>query len=98
MSSAFPSFADHGVRGTERTPLTITRTPTQLKFAAPPFSVEMKMMKGRDGKPITIRNLPAKFLRGYTQYVSVENSHGDATHGFKYQGTSAFTSRLDARR
>jgi len=98
MSSAFPSFADYGVRGAERTPLTITRTPTRLKFAAPPFSVEMKMMKGRDGKPIEIRNLPAKFLRGYTQYVSVENSHQDTTHGFKYRGTSAFTAGLNARR
>jgi hypothetical protein len=98
ISHAFPAFASYGVRGTERTPLTITRTPTRLKFAAPFFSIDMEMMKGREGKPIEIRNLPAEFLRGYTQYLSVENSHHDATHGFKYQGTNAFTSRLDTRR
>jgi hypothetical protein len=98
MSGVFPAFAGYGVRGAERTPLTVTRTPTRLKFASPFCSVEMERMEGREGKPIEIRNLPAEFLRSYTQYVSVENSHHDATHGFEYRGTSAFTSRLDARR
>ncbi len=98
ISSVFPSFAEYGVTGTERTQLLITRAPTRLKFEAPAFRVDMEMMKGRDGKPIEVRNLPAEFLRGYTQYVSVENSHEDATSGFRYQGTNAFTSRLDARR
>jgi len=96
ITHAFPSFKEWGIVSTEKVPVSIMRANGRMKFTVPTATVEMKAMEGRDGKPVTIHNMPAAFLDGYTQYVSVENSHESAEVTFEYSGTNGFTSRLEA--
>lgn len=97
ISKAFPSFVEWGIQKIEKVPVTVERSEERMKFTAPTAVVDMKRMAGRDGKPVTIQNLPAAFLNGYVQWVSEENSHADEGVEFKHSGTNGFTSRLDTK-
>lgn len=96
VSHAFPSFEEWGVVTKEKVPLSVKRTDGRLEFSVPSANVDMKPMQGRDGKPVTVHNLPADFLDEYTQYVSEENGHKSSDVEFHYSGTNGFTSRLVA--
>ncbi len=76
--------------------MTIDRNGSTVTFGVPDARVEMKPMAGRDGKVVEIHNLPADFLDGYTQFVSVRNSFEAGGEGFEHSGTNGFTSRLVA--
>ncbi len=79
----------------EKTPISIEKTPTTVKFSVPDSMVEIEMMKGRDGKSIKIQNLPVPFLNGYTQYKSIKMSHKSEDKEFKHSGTNGLTSNID---
>ena len=79
----------------EKAAITVEKTPTLVKFSVPNSSVEIELMKGRDGKAIKIQNLPVPFLNDYTQYKSVNNSHKSEDKEFKYSGTNGLTSTID---
>ena len=62
---------------------------------------EIEIMKGRNGKPIKIANLPspdfpAPPLLDHTQYRSVILKHEAEDKQFEYSGTNAFTARIEA--
>jgi hypothetical protein len=67
-----------------------------MKFVAATSVVEIETMKGADGGPITIANMPVPFLLDYTQHVSVVNAHESDEVSFKHSGTNGFTSRIDS--
>ena len=96
ISAAFPSFAEWGITATATVPITIERTNGRIKFTAPASTVEIKVMEGKEGKPVTVEHLKPAFLQDYTQYVSVENSHKSDKASFKYSGTNGFTSHFEA--
>ncbi len=77
--------------------ISVERTDSRVKFTAPASTVEIKAIKGLDGTPIKIHNLPFSDLVDYAQYKSVENSHKSPKDSFHHSGTNGFTSRLDAR-
>ena len=83
------------VLSTEKVPISIERSETKVKFSVPASTVEIEIMKGRDGKPIQIRNLPAARLVDYTQYKSITNSHKSKDKEFSYAGTNGLTSKVD---
>lgn len=95
ISKAFPDLAQ-SMTSAETVPISVERTSGRLKFTAPTSTVELEVMEGKDGKPVTIGHLKPAFLQGYTQYVSVENSHHSDKASFKYSGTNGFTSRIEA--
>jgi hypothetical protein len=80
----------------EKVPVSIEKTSTNVKFSVPASKVEIEMMKGRDGKPIKIQNLPVPFLNDHTQYKSVTLSHNSEDKEFKHSGTNGFTSKIEA--
>jgi hypothetical protein len=88
-------FHRAGILSTERVPLTVDRTADKLKFRVPASSVEMDVMKGFGGKPVTISNLPSSTFQQYTQYISVDHRHQSEQIEFQYSGTTGFTSKLD---
>ena len=58
-------------------------------------------MKGKNGKPIKIANLPAHGfpvppLLDHTQYRSVILKHEAEDEQFEYSGTNGFTARIEA--
>ncbi|MEQ8232253.1 MAG: DUF1326 domain-containing protein [Gammaproteobacteria bacterium] len=80
----------------ERVPMTITRGNDSLAYSVPDSAVEMKLVRGLGGKPITIDNLPSPAFYHYTQYESVVHRHKSASGEFSYDGTNGFTSRMIA--
>ncbi len=96
ISRASPVF-DVEVLTLEKVAISVERTDSRVKFTAPALTVEIRAIKGMDGTPIKIHNLPDSDLVDYAQYKSVENSHKSPKVSFHYSGTNGFTSRLDAR-
>lgn len=88
-------FQRAGILSTERVPLTVERTEDKLKYSVPESSVEMDVMRGYGGEPVTISNLPSATFQGYKQYKSVDHRHQSEQIEFQYSGTNGFTSKLD---
>ena len=96
ISRTFPEFVEWGLATTETVPISVERAEGRVKFTVPASTVEIEVMEGKEGKPVTIEHLKPAFLQNYTQYVSVENSHHSDKANFKYSGTNGFTSRIEA--
>ena len=88
-------FQRAGILSVERVPLTVERTDDKLVFSVPESSVDMDVMKGYGGKPVTVSNLPSSTFQQYTQYKSVDHRHKSDKMEFQYSGTTGFTSKLD---
>jgi hypothetical protein len=67
-------------------------TGDRVTFSGPESSVEMQVMRGFDGQPVKILNLPSPVFQDYTQYRSVGHRHTSANHTFSHSGTNGFTS------
>ena len=79
----------------QRAPITMEITDTRVRFSGPESSVDMEVMKGFGGKPVTVLNLPSAAFQGYTQFKSVTHKHASADHTFSHSGTNGFTSTMD---
>jgi hypothetical protein len=84
---------DMKVLSTEIGPISVERTSTRIKFSVPDSKVEIELMKGLDGKPIKIENLPPAHLKDFTQYKSIILSH-EGEQKFSYSGTNGLTSKV----
>lgn len=90
---AFQGF-DKLMVARERVPLTVKRTADTVSFAVPDSAVEMKLMAGLNGKPVTIANLPSPVFHDYTQFESVVHRHRSASGEFSASETNGFTSKM----
>jgi hypothetical protein len=88
-------FQRSGILSTQKVPLAVERSEGKLKFRVPDSEVDMDVMTGYDGKPVTIENLPSPTYQHYTQYKSVVTRHRGGDREFEYSGTTGFTSKLD---
>jgi Protein of unknown function (DUF1326) len=89
-------FERSGILSTQRVPLVVERSEGKVKFSVPESAVDMDVMTGHDGKPVTVENLPSPTYQHYTQYKSVVTRHkGGDDKEFEYSGTTGFTSKLD---
>ena len=79
-----------------KAPLTVEITEKRVAYRAE-FSVVMEALRGIDGKPVKILNLPNPTYQNYTQYRSVTLRHESADHRFSYSGTNGFTSIMDVQ-
>jgi hypothetical protein len=72
-----------------------------MTISTPNTTAEIEIMKGKNGKPIKIENLPSPdypappFL-DLTQYRSVMLKHEAEDKQFEYSGTTGFTARIEA--
>ncbi|MFQ6104749.1 MAG: DUF1326 domain-containing protein [Candidatus Glassbacteria bacterium] len=101
VSALYGFPASVKVLSSERAPVSVERTETTVKFSIPTSTVEIEMMKGADGKPIKIQNLPAQGAPGpkvidHTQYKSITLDHQSEDKKFRYSHTNGFTGRLEA--
>ena len=80
----------------EKTKISVERTADRVKFSVPSSTVEVEMMRGFDGKPIMVQNLPLPMSQDYTLYKSISNKHDGNEQSFNHSGTSASVSRLSA--
>ncbi|MFN8061536.1 MAG: DUF1326 domain-containing protein [Vicinamibacterales bacterium] len=91
---AFAGF-HKGMLSFTKAPITMDITESRVRFSGPESSVDMEVMRGFGGKPVTILNLPNPAYQGYTQYRSVSHQHKSADHAFSHSGTNGFTSTMD---
>ena len=91
---AFNGF-HRGMLSFTKVPISLEITEQRVKFSSPESAVDMEVMRGRDGKPVKILNLPNPAYQDYTQYRSVVHRHASAGHQFTYSGTNGFTSTMD---
>jgi hypothetical protein len=94
-SAAFETIASWGVVSSEKVAVNVEHSKDQVKFSSPSSTVEIEVMKGRDGQPIQVQNLPMPGGLDYTQHKTVVNSHETKTASFSHSGTHGFTSRID---
>ncbi len=86
---------DTKILSQEQVPVSIEKTSTNVKFSVPASMVEIEMMKGRDGKPIKIQNLPVPYMNDHTQYKSITVSHKSEDKEFKHSGTNGLTAKIE---
>lgn len=88
---AFAGF-HKGMLSFTKAPITMQLAGDRVTFSGPESSVEMQVMRGFDGQPVKIANLPSPVFQDYTQYRSVTHRHTSAGHTFSHSGTNGFTS------
>ena len=93
LPTAFKGFKKL-MQSMERAPIAVERTADKVRFSVPESTVEIAVMRGLDGQPITIDNLPSPVLRNYTQYESLVHRHQSSNAEFSYIGTNGFTSKM----
>lgn len=91
---AFAGF-HRGMESFTKAPLTMEITEKRVSYSVPESLVDMEVMRGFDGKPVKVLNLPNPAYQDYTQYRSVVLRHKSAEHQFSYSGTTGFTSTMD---
>ena len=85
------------MRSFEYVPLAVERAEDRVRFSVPESEVEIALLRGRDGKPITIDNLPSPAFIDYVQFESVVHRHASADANFSHAETNGFSSRMSAR-
>ena len=91
---AFSGF-HRGMLSFAKAPLAMEFTDKRVAYSVPESSVDMELMRGFDGKPVKVLNLPNPAYQDYTQYRSVVLRHESADRKFSYSGTTGFTSTMD---
>lgn len=91
---AFAGF-QRGMLSFTKAPITMEMTTSRVTFSGPESSVDMEVMKGFDGKPVKILNLPNPAYQDYTQFKSVSHTHKSTDHSWSHSGTNGFTSTMD---
>ncbi|MGD1096855.1 MAG: DUF1326 domain-containing protein [Bryobacteraceae bacterium] len=91
---AFAGFR-RGMESLTKAPLTMEIAEKRVTYSGPESSVDMEVMRGFDGKPVKVLNLPNPAYQDYTQYRSVVLRHESTDHKFSYSGTTGFTSTMD---
>lgn len=97
---AVPFLGKGPLEVVEVVPVSVERTETMVKFAAPESSVEIEVVMGENGEPVKLANLPVKGLpfpeaHDHTQYKSVLSKHESDAHQFEWSGRSGLVSKLD---
>ena len=94
-------FASDNVLEVKNVPISVERSAERVKITTPNTTAEIEVMKGNNGKPIKIENLPSPDFPAppyldLTQYRSVIIKHEAEDKQFEYSGTNGFTAKLEA--
>jgi UDP-N-acetylglucosamine enolpyruvyl transferase len=81
--------------------ISVERTGERMKISMPNTTVDIEIMKGKNGKPIKIENLPwpgfpAPPFDDLTQYKTIVLKHTSGDQEFDYTGTNGFTATIEA--
>ena len=100
IPAAFRFMAGAEVKEVKKTPVSIVRSDSKVKYSVPAASVEIEQLKNAEGKPIMIQNLPSKDFPAppsldHTQCKTIDLTYNSSNGGFHYSGTNGYTSRVD---
>ncbi len=91
---AFAGF-HRGLLSFTKAPITMEIATDRVRFSGPESSVDMEVVRGFDGLPIKVLNLPNPAFQDYTQFRSISHRHESDHHTFSHTGTTGFTSAMD---
>jgi hypothetical protein len=94
-------FASDNVLGVTNTAISVDRSAERVKISTADTVAEIEVMRGKNGEPIKIQNLPAPNFPApaymdHTQFRTVILKHEAEDKQFEYSGTNAFTARIEA--
>lgn len=80
----------------EKVPITVLTTDSTFAYAVPNSYTEIKYLKGKDGKPVSIQNLKSNFATNNRLARSVKLEHTGDDKAFNYSGTHGLVSHFTA--
>ena len=94
-------FVSDNVLEVENVPMSVERGAGRLKVSTPNTTAEIEVLKGKNGQPIRIENLPAPGfptlpMYDHTQYRSILLKHEAEDERFEYSGTTGFIAKVEA--
>jgi len=94
-------FASDNVLEVKNVPISVERGAERMRISTPNTTAEIEVMKGKNGKPIKIENLPSPDFPAppyldHTQYRTITLKHRAEDKEFEYSGTNSFTARIEA--
>ncbi len=94
-------FAVENVLEVKNVPLSVEQSADRMRISTPNTTAEIEVMKGKNGEPIEIANLPspsfpAPPFQDHVQYRSITLRHDGEDKRFEYAGTNGFTARIEA--
>jgi len=92
-------FAIDSVLEVKNVPISIEHAGDTMRVSTPNTSVEIEAMRGKNGEPISIDNLPwpgfpAPPLNEHTQYKTIVLKHDGGDQQFDHKGTNGFTATI----
>ena len=102
MPSVFGYHRSAEVLAISKASVTVERTNASLKYAAPDTLVHIEAIKGADGGPIVLTNIPVESFPGPAileakQYKSITLSHNGQDKKFTYSGTNGYVGRIETK-
>ena len=87
------------VSAVKNVPIKVERNAERIQVTTPDASFEIIAMKGKNGKPIKLQNMPgagfpAPAFLDHTQFKSVSLIHKGKGEEFDYKGTNGFVAKL----
>ena len=97
---AVPFVGNSPLETVDVVPISVERTDASVKFSAPETTVELEIVLGANGEPVSISNLPLKGLPfpevlDHRQYKSVLSKHESEAHSFEWSGRNGFVAKID---
>ena len=95
-------FAIDNVVEVKQVPIEVERGEGTIKVSTPNTVAHIEMMKGLNGEPIKIMNLPAPSFPGpefhdHTQYKTILLKHDGGEQSYEHTGSTAFTANIDVK-
>jgi hypothetical protein len=93
-------FAIDDVVEVANVPITVEHVGDTVHLSLPNTQVSLEVMRGKNGKPIKVANLPwpgfpAPPLNDHTQYKTIVLKHDGEERSFDHWGTNGFTANIE---
>lgn len=80
----------------EKVPVMVTTTDSTFSYSVPDSYTQIKYLKGKDGKPVSLQNLRSNFASNNKLAQSVKLEHTGDDKAFSYSGTHGMVTHFTA--
>ena len=80
----------------EKVPISVVTTDSTFAYSVPASYTQIKYLKGKDGKPVSLQNLKGNFTSNNTLCKSVRLDHIGDDKAFSFSGTHGMVSHFTA--
>jgi hypothetical protein len=80
----------------EKVPVSVTKTDSSFTYSVPASYTQIKYLKGKDGKPVSLQNLKSNFTSNNMLCKSVKLEHTGDDKAFSFADTHGLVSNFSA--